>query len=67
MTGCDDGRPELLEVEVEVTLDGQSIEGASVLFAPAAGGWPACGTTNADSEFQLMTFEAGDGVILGSH
>jgi len=51
-------------VEGVVTLDGEVLEGASVLFHPQAGGRPATGLTDAQGKFELKTMED-DGAQVG--
>jgi hypothetical protein len=51
-----------------VTLDGNPVDGAKVVFSPkSAGGRAAVGTTDASGKFSLTTLEAGDGAIPGSY
>jgi hypothetical protein len=52
-------------VEGVVTLDGNVLEGAVVLFEPDGGGRPATGTTDAQGKFALQTTEEGDGARVG--
>ena len=49
-----------------VTLDGQPIERVSVAFMPESGR-PASGLTDASGNFELSTFDTGDGAVLGKH
>ncbi len=65
--GCGPNRPATIEVNGIVTLDGQPVVGASVLFSPADGGHPATGVTDAQGEFELQTFAPGDGALPGTH
>lgn len=67
VSGCGPGRPKTVPVTGTVTLDGQAVEGASVTFAPEAGGRPALGTTDKDGKFTLKTFEERDGALPGKH
>jgi hypothetical protein len=51
--GC--GGPKFVPVSGVVTLDGQPVANAGVMFLPVDKG-PACGgTTNADGKFDIMT------------
>lgn len=59
LTGCGPGRPTVETVEGVVTLDGQPLEGATVLFSPASGGLPAAGRTESGGAFRLMTTAPG--------
>ena len=49
-----------------VTLDGEPIGNVSVAFTPESGR-PAAGATDAAGHFELSTFDAGDGAVLGKH
>jgi hypothetical protein len=50
-----------------VTLDGEPVEGAAVMFSPRDGGRPAIGQTDERGEFRLQTVAPGDGALLGEH
>ncbi|MDZ7618744.1 MAG: hypothetical protein U1E05_17200, partial [Patescibacteria group bacterium] len=50
-----------------VTLDGQPVAGAAVMFMPNSGGRPAIGVTDKDGGFSLQTETPGDGALLGEH
>jgi hypothetical protein len=67
LAGCGPSRPETVPVSGRVTLDGRPVEGATVMFSPEAEGRPATGTTDAEGNFTLKTFEPGDGALLGKH
>ncbi len=58
LTGCGKSGPVLVPVEGKVTLDGEPIVGASVLFQPPDGGRPAVATTDGQGQFRLAE-EAG--------
>jgi hypothetical protein len=64
-TGCGSDGPQLTPVEGVVTLDGQPLAGASVLFQPDAGGRPAIGLSDSQGKFVMTTFEEGDGAQVG--
>lgn len=64
-TGCGDAGPQLAPVEGVVTLEGDPLEGAIVLFQPSEGGKPATGLTDAAGKFVLTTLEQGDGAQVG--
>jgi len=57
----------MTQVTGSVTLDGQPVDGATVAFYPDGGRRPARGITDASGNFELMTFNPGDGVLLGQH
>ena len=69
--GCSsktDDRPERVPVRGAVTYKGKPVEGASVVFSPVTPGNPgAGGTTDANGEFVLQTFEDGDGAVPGQY
>ena len=50
-----------------VTLDGKTVEGATVTFNPSGGSdqKPAVGTSGADGKYSLTTFTGGDGALPG--
>ena len=47
--------------------DCKRVRRAAVMFMPAGGGRPATGVTDAQGKYQLQTFNANDGAILGEH
>ena len=49
-----------------VTLDGTPVERASISFYPLDGQKPANATTDANGAFEVTSFNAGDGAMLGS-
>jgi hypothetical protein len=49
-----------------VTLDGEPVSGAAVLFQPVSG-VPGRAVTEADGTFRLSTFSDGDGAMIGLH
>jgi hypothetical protein len=71
--GCGGGsdapdRPETVEVTGNVTYRGQPVEGATVTFkSKSTDGRGATGRTDEEGEFQLTTFEPGDGAIPGGY
>lgn len=68
--GCGetDDRPTRFPVSGKVTQGGNPVAGAAVTFVPKeAGGSSAFATTNDAGEFQLTTFDAGDGAIPGDY
>lgn len=62
-TGCSG----LVAVQGEVTLDGQPLPSAKVMFMPAKGGRPAEGTTDATGKFRLTTNSPQDGAAAGEY
>jgi hypothetical protein len=72
MAGCGDGRPSLVEAKGTVQLDGQPVEGATVLFQPVevdAEGFkrPATATTDASGNFAMGAYGPGGGVPTGTY
>lgn len=57
LLGCGGGREGTAYVEGRVTLDGEPLAGATVLFVPQAGR-PASGVTNADGRY-VLEYEPG--------
>lgn len=66
LIGCG-GDATVAKVSGTVTLDGEPVEGASVIFAPIGGGRPATGQTDAQGNFQLSTFGSADGAMIAEH
>lgn len=67
MAGCGGvDRPATHPVEGRITYKGLPVADATVSFAPASGR-PANGTTDADGNFSLTTYEPGDGALEGEH
>jgi hypothetical protein len=55
-------------VDGVVTLDGNPVAGAAVLFMPAGeAGRPASGRTNRRGIFRLSTYRVGDGALPGAY
>lgn len=50
-----------------VTLDGNPLPDAIVSFTPVNSGKPSQAISNASGEFELGTFELGDGALVGEH
>lgn len=73
LTGCSNHRYELAPVEGQVTLDGEPIIGAKVMFAPVAkngsqkSGKPAFGMLKDGGAFTLSTYQPDDGAVVGEH
>jgi len=58
--------PALVPVSGTVTLDGQPLGSAAVMFTPPAGR-PVTGKTDAQGKFSLFTNSPGDGVARGQY
>jgi len=66
LAGCGKSGLELFPVHGRVTLDGQPLADAGVMFLAGDNGPSASGTTNSDGVFELMTVNA-VGAIGGKH
>lgn len=66
LIGCG-GDPTVAKVSGTVALDGEPVEGASVIFSPIGGGRPATGQTDAEGNFQLSTYGSSDGALIAEH
>jgi mannose-6-phosphate isomerase-like protein (cupin superfamily) len=64
--GNEDGKRELAKVDGIVTLNGEPLAHARVVFSPATGR-PATGVTDQQGRFQLTTFQQHDGAVLGRY
>jgi hypothetical protein len=67
--GCGGGagdRPELVDVEGVVTLDGTPLPEASVVFIPENGP-PSYGLTDENGEYSLSHSDDADGAMIGKH
>ena len=55
--GCGSGKLKTVRVSGTVTLDGEAVEGATVIFSPAESGMghPAIGKTDASGHYRLQT------------
>jgi hypothetical protein len=66
--GCGGGNPfDTVPVTGTVTLDGQPVDGALVLFQPSGDHKAASGTTDSSGKFTLTTGNAGDGAMPGQY
>jgi hypothetical protein len=64
--GCGPGGPEIATVEGTVTLDGEPLPNASVVFVPEDGR-PAGATTDAQGHYELTFTEGRQGAIVGKN
>jgi hypothetical protein len=64
--GCGKSGPAMAPVKGRVTLDGQPIENAAVVFYPERGR-AAMATTDQVGAFELTTFTQKDGALVGRH
>lgn len=68
--GCGgSSRPETFKVSGKVTLNGDPVEGAHVVFIPApnSSGRTARGTTDSTGAYSLTTFDTNDGAMSGEY
>ena len=65
--GCGPDGPDIGYVEGTVTLGGQPLEDALVMFTPAEGGRPAAGRTNAEGYYELIYTQGRMGALPGEH
>ncbi|QDS90205.1 hypothetical protein EC9_44120 [Rosistilla ulvae] len=69
-TWSDSRQVMLYPVSGIVTLDGQPVEGAQVIFQPAGESQQnllGTGETDASGRFSLVTVQAGEGAVAGTH
>ncbi|MBI3464051.1 MAG: carboxypeptidase regulatory-like domain-containing protein [Planctomycetes bacterium] len=70
MCGCQDAgddRPNVVPVRGTVTLRGTPVEGAEIKFEPKTGLTSAFGVTDAAGNYELTTFQGGDGAQPGEY
>lgn len=70
--GCSDGNsdhPATYPTSVEITMDGEPVEGASVTLdsVDPENDYSPYGKTNSNGVAELSTFDAGDGVVPGEY
>ena len=65
-TGCGYRRPPQVKTTGIVTLDGEPVAQASLMFIPDSGR-PASGNTNADGAFVLSSYGGNDGLPAGNY
>lgn len=59
--------PPMADAYGTLTLDGQPLPDAIISFTPKSGGRPSQAISDAQGEFQMGTFEVGDGALVGEH
>jgi hypothetical protein len=66
-SGCGKARP--VKVAGIVTLDGKPLSGATIVFTPdqEGGGRQAAALSDVDGEFELTTYNTGDGALPGTY
>lgn len=71
--GCDSGKFQLVPISGTITMDGQAIEGAQVVFAPMESkdivevGPISIGMTDAEGKYSLKTVKGRAGAVVTSH
>jgi hypothetical protein len=65
-TGCGYRRPAQVKTTGTVTLDGEPVASAALMFIPDSGR-PASGNTNTNGDFQVSSFGGNDGLRAGSY
>ena len=66
VAGCG-GNSDLASVTGTVTLDGEPLEGAAVVFAPTSAGATAYGRTDAQGRYEMMFSDDEKGAWLGEN
>ena len=59
--------PATAKVSGVVTYKGQPVDGATVVFAPPAGGRPGTATTDAQGRYELSSYGEKDGAVPGDY
>lgn len=67
LLGCGKAHSPVAKVIGTVTYQGQPATGGRVLFLPAGGGKQGLGSIEPDGTFELGTFSANDGALIGNH
>jgi len=62
-----ENRPETYPVQGTVTLDGEPLTGATVIFRSEDSEVAASGISDDEGQFQLKTFTENDGAVAGNH
>jgi hypothetical protein len=72
--GCGGTKSGMAPVSGQVKLDGQPLEGAQIMFTPSApqsgskdASTQSAGVTDKDGKFSLISFDAGEGALVGKH
>jgi hypothetical protein len=61
-----DHRPSRVRVSGQVLIDGQPLQGGTILFVPE-GSRPSTGTIDQNGRFTLTCFDGNDGAVVGWH
>lgn len=65
LVGC--GNKNLGQVSGTVTLDGEPLAEATLIFTPITGGRPAAARTNSQGRYELIYDREDSGAMLGEH
>ncbi len=65
--GCGGSGEPVGKVSGKVTLNGEPVPQASVMFEPVDGGRSSFGMTDADGTYQLTYMQENDGALVGEH
>lgn len=65
--GCGPGGPDIAGVEGTVTMDGQPLANATVVFVPEVGGRPSGSSTDESGHYELNFSEGRQGAIPGKN
>ncbi|EAQ79195.1 hypothetical protein [Blastopirellula marina] len=65
--GCADNGPAIGYVAGEITLDGEPLENAMVLYSPITPGRPSMAVTNSDGKYALTFSGTRKGATVGDH
>jgi hypothetical protein len=66
-SGCGGGGPQVAPVTGTVTLDGQPLPNAEVMFTPVDGGRPSTARTVDGGQYELLFKRGQSGAIAGPH
>jgi hypothetical protein len=67
LCGCGRQGPKLGQVQGTVTLDGQPLKHAAVIFEPKAGGRASMAVTDASGHYELTYLRDAKGALIGPH
>lgn len=67
ITGCGGADVDLVDVNGTVTLNGEPLVGAGVIFQPVGGGRSSFGRTDEYGRFDLLYVEGKSGALPGEH
>ena len=65
--GAAEDRPTVYSVTGKLTVGGQPLQGVTVTLVPVAGGPSGLGKTASDGSFIIVTPNAGEGAVPGTH